>query len=127
MSHPGDQDLANYARDELGRYKKFRIIEHCKECPECAERLIDAAREHGPEPEPFRLSKWNKISIAVMLIALLAVAFGMWWLLRSVGQSTGRDLFETPAPQGKPAPEGLPEEAPQEGGQPQDQDDQRLG
>lgn len=125
MSHPSDQDLANYARDELGRYKKFRIIEHCKECPECAERLIDAAREHGPEPEPFRLSKWNKISIAVMIIALLGVAFGMYWLLRSVGQSAARDLFERPAPEGLSVPEPLPEEAPQEGGLPQD--DPKLG
>jgi len=127
MSHPSDQDLVNYAHDELGRYKKFRIIEHCKECPECAERLIAAAREHGPEPEPFRLSKWNKISIAVMLIALLAVAFGMYWLLSSVGQSTARDLFETPAPEGMPLPDALPEEAPQEGGQPEDQNGPKLG
>jgi len=127
MSHPSDQDLVNYAHDELGRYKKFRIIEHCKECPECAERLIAAAREHGPEPEPFRLSKWNKISIAVMLIALLAVAFGMYWLLSSVGQSTARDLFATPAPEGMPLPDALPEEAPQEGGQPEDQNGPKLG
>ncbi len=127
MSHPNDQDMVNYARDELGRYKKFRIIEHCKECPECAERLIEAAREHGPEPEPFRLSKWNKISIVVMLVALLAVAFGMYWLLSSVGESTSRDLFDTPVPEGMPAPEVSPEEAPQEGGRPQDADEQRLG
>jgi hypothetical protein len=96
MSHLSDRDLINYARDELGRYKKFRIIEHCKECSECAERLIEAAREHGPEPEPFRLSKWNKISIVVMVVALLAVAFGMFWLLRSVGQSTGGMLDSPP-------------------------------
>jgi len=122
MSHPSDQDLVNYAHDELGRYKKYRIIEHCKECPECAERLIEAAREHGPEPEPFRLSKWNKISIVVMVVALLAVAFGMYWLLSSVGQSTSRDLFEAPSPEGTTTPE-----MPQEGGVPTDADEQRLG
>jgi len=127
MSHPSDQDLVNYARDELGRYKKFRIIEHCRECAECAERLIAAAREHGPEPEPFRLSRWNKISIAVMVVALLAVAFGMYWVLRSVGQSTARDLLETPAPEDARAPGALPNDAPQEGGAPPDQEGPRLG
>jgi hypothetical protein len=121
MTHPEERDLINYARDELGRYKKFRIIEHCKECPQCADRLIEAARDHGPDPEPFRLSKWNKISIVVMAIALIAVAFGMWWLLRSVGQSTP-GLYEPPAAEDAPAPE-----TPMEGGPPIDEDEQRLG
>ncbi|NKB87270.1 MAG: hypothetical protein GKS06_03495 [Acidobacteria bacterium] len=122
MEHPSERDLINYAREELGRYKKFRIIEHCKECPECADRLIEAAREHGPEPEPFKLSKWNKISIVVMLGALLAVAFGMWWLLRSVGQGSG--IYEPPAAGAPVAPE---DEIPQEGAPPDETEAQRLG
>lgn len=97
MEHPSEQDLINYARDELGRYKKFRIIEHCKECSECAERLITAAREHGPEPEPFKLSTWNKVSIVIMLLALLGVAFGLYWMMRQVGASQP-GLMEPPAP-----------------------------
>jgi len=105
MTHVTDRDLVNYARDELGRYKKFRILEHCKECPECADRLIEAAREHGPEPEPFKLSKWNKISIAVMIVALLAVAFGMYWLLRSVGQAAGGGMLDAPPAATDPAPD----------------------
>ena len=122
MEHPSERDLINYACDELGRYKKFRIIEHCKECPECADRLIEAAREHGPEPEPFKLSKWNKISIVVMVVALLAVAFGMWWLLSSVGQGTG--LYEPPLDEAPAAPG---EEIPQEGAPPGEDEAQRLG
>ena len=123
MTHPTERDLINYARDELGRYKKFRIIEHCKECPECADRLIEAARDHGPEPEPFRLSKWNKISIVVMIAALLAVAFGMWWLLSSVGQSAPGLLDQPPVDGAPTTPDG---EIPQEGGPPTDEDP-RLG
>jgi hypothetical protein len=119
MTHPDERDLINYARDELGRYKKFRIIEHCKECPECADKLIAAARDHAPDPEPFRLSKWNKISIVVMVVALVAVAFGMWWLLRSVGQAA-------PGLSDPPAGDSVPE-VPQEGGPPIDADEQRLG
>lgn len=122
MEHPSERDLINYARDELGRYKKFRIIEHCKECPECADRLIEAAREHGPEPEPFKLSKWNKISIVVMVVALLAVAFGMWWLLTSVGQNSG--AFDPPL-DGAPTTPG--DEIPQESAPPGEDEAQRLG
>ena len=97
MQHPSEQDLINYARDEVGRYKKFRILEHCKECPECADKLIAAARDHGPEPEPFRLSTWNKVSLVIMVLALLGVVFGLYWMVRQLGQDTAA-LYEEPPP-----------------------------
>ncbi len=88
MIHMTEQDLVNFARDELGERKKARIIAHCKECPPCADRLIEAAREHAPDPGPIKLSRWNKISLIAMVVALIAIVLGMFWFVRQLGNAT---------------------------------------
>ncbi len=97
MTHLSESDLVNFGRDELGERKKARIIAHCKECPPCADRLIDAAREHAPDPGPIKLSRWNKISLVAMVVALIAIVLGMFWFFRQLGDM-GRipPTMETP-------------------------------
>lgn len=80
--HPSSVDLANLASEKLGRKKTQRIIEHCKGCPECADRLLDVVSRQPAGGEKMRLSKWNWISIAILVLSLLAVFGLMVWLLR---------------------------------------------
>ena len=86
MTHLTESDLVNFGRDELGERKKARIIAHCKECPECADLLIEAAREYAPDPGPIKLSRWNKISLIAMVVALIAIVLGMFWFFRQLNE-----------------------------------------
>ncbi len=45
MSHPDPIDLTNLAQEKLGRKKTQRVLDHCRECPRCADQLLEAARE----------------------------------------------------------------------------------
>lgn len=82
--HPEDRDLVNFARDEIGARKKDRILAHCRECPECADRLLAATRDHAPPPPPFQLTRWNKIWLGALVLSLIALAITLVVLLRSV-------------------------------------------
>lgn len=113
MSHIADGDLVNFARDQLGERKKDKILAHCKQCDWCAERLIDATREHAPDPAPFKLTRFQKISIAVMIIALIASVAGMVWFFRQLGQQASP--FDMPPGYEQPIPE------------PEQQSDQGVG
>lgn len=87
--HPPERDLLNFARDELGEAKKQRIIQHCRQCPECADRLIELTREHAPDPGPFKLTKFQKISIVLLILSLVAAVGGLMWTLQQIAQQPG--------------------------------------
>jgi hypothetical protein len=88
--HPTAADLANLAGEKLGRKKTQRIIDHCKDCPPCAERLLDeVSRRPSPAGEGLRLSKWNWISIGILVVALLATFGLLLWLLRGAAPAAG--------------------------------------
>ncbi len=82
--HPNDQDMINFALDELRQRKKDRILAHCRECPDCADRLIAATREHAPDPGPMRLTRWNKIWLGALVVSILALVATLVILLRSM-------------------------------------------
>lgn len=104
--HPPERDLLNFARDELGEAKKERIIRHCRQCPECAERLIELTREHAPDAGPFRLTRFQKISIVLLILSLVAAIGGLMWTLQQVAQQPGLPAGpEMPLPDGGPAPD----------------------
>lgn len=92
--HPDSTDLANLAREKLGRKKTQRLLDHCKECPDCAELLLEAVREQPLATVFPALSKWNWISIGVLIVTLLAVVAALWWILRSASRlpTTGFEL-----------------------------------
>jgi anti-sigma factor RsiW len=87
--HPPERDLLNYARDELGEAKKARIIQHCRQCPECADRLIELTREHAPDPGPLKLSRFQKISIVLLILSLVAAVGGLMWTLQQIARQPG--------------------------------------
>jgi len=95
--HPTAADLANLAREELGRKKTQRILEHCKQCPACADALLDAVSNQPFERERLKLSKWNWISIGVLLVAIIGIFALLLWLLSGVGRGPG-ELPETSDP-----------------------------
>ena len=97
--HPDATDLLNLARQQLGTKKSQRILDHCKECPPCADQLLELVREHAPAPEKRPLSWWNWASIVLFVVALGALAVTMVWFLRSVAQTTPFDIppAETPS------------------------------
>ena len=80
-SHPSAADFANMAAERLGKKKYDRIIEHCKNCPECADKLLQAVRDAPMERQPLKLSKWNWISIGLLVISLAAVFAALVWFL----------------------------------------------
>lgn len=82
--HPEDRDLVNFARDRLGERKKERILAHCRECPECADRLLEATRVHAPPPAPLKLTRWNKIWLGALLVSLLLLVVMFFVLLRGI-------------------------------------------
>ena len=85
MGHPDPSDLLNFAQEKLGKKKQDRIIEHCRECQDCADRLLEAVRDHGREAKPLRLRWWNWVSIGliVAVIALIVVAALLGYLRTS--------------------------------------------
>ena len=87
--HPPEQDLLNFARDELGEAKKERILKHCRQCTPCADRLIELTREHAPDPGPFRLTRFQKLSLLILALSLVAAIGGLVWTLRQVAQQPG--------------------------------------
>lgn len=76
MRHPQPGDFLNFAQEKLGKKKQNRILEHCRECQECADRLLEEVRTHGAEAKPLRLRWWNWVSIGLILgvIALIVIA-----------------------------------------------------
>ena len=75
MSHLESSDLLNFAQEKLGKKKQERILEHCKECQDCADRLLEAVRDRGLEAKPVRLRWWNWVSIGFILAVLLLIVF----------------------------------------------------
>ena len=75
MSHLEPSDFLNFAQEKLGKKKQERILEHCKECQECADRLLEAVREHGLDTKPVRLRWWNWVSIGLIVTVLLLIVF----------------------------------------------------
>ena len=90
--HPHSNDLTNLAQERLGRKKTERILDHCKECPECADRLLEVVRSQPIERERLSLSKWNWISIVVLLASLIAVVLAMFWFLNRASGRRPSDL-----------------------------------
>ena len=84
IGHPQDRDIINFATDRLGEHKKGKILAHCRECPTCADRLIEATREHAPAPGPIKLSRWNKISLVALALALAILVVTLVMLVRSL-------------------------------------------
>lgn len=78
--HLDPTDLANFAEEKLGRKKTQRVLDHCKECPDCAEQLLEAVRERPLASQRLALSMWNWISIGLLIVALLAVVAAFWWI-----------------------------------------------
>ena len=81
--HPDSADLVNLARQRLGRKKTQRVLDHCRECPDCAEQLLEAVRDEPSDTQPLSLSVWNWISIGLLLVALPAVIAVLWWISRA--------------------------------------------
>ncbi len=73
MKHLEPTDFLNFAQERLGKKKQERILEHCKECQDCADQLLEAVREHGLEAKPVRLRWWNWVSIGLIVTVLLLI------------------------------------------------------
>lgn len=86
--HPDAQDLLNLAQEKLGKKKSQRILDHCKDCPACADALLEAVREHAPKGERQPITRWQWISIGLFIVALVAVVVAMVWFVRSAASST---------------------------------------
>ena len=81
--HLDPTDLANFAEEKLGRKKTQRVLDHCKECPDCAEQLLEAVREQPLDTHRVTLSMWNWISIGLLLLTLPAIVAVLWWISRN--------------------------------------------
>ncbi len=118
--HPTPADLDSLAQEKLSRKKTQRILDHCKQCPECADQLMEAVRELTPAT-PLKLTKWNWISIGFLIIWLFAMIAALWWLSRSTprlpevpigtetGQQVGRSLGPPPSPLYQPVASTAPQ------------------
>ena len=86
-SHPDPKELSNLAQERLGKKKTRRILEHCKECPQCADLLLEAVRSQPLIGDRPRLSKWNWISIFVLVLSLISVVVALFWFLNSISRA----------------------------------------
>ena len=84
--HPSPTDLASFAQEKLGHKKTQRVLDHCKECPDCAEQLLEAVREQSLAARHPALSKLNWIFIGLLIVALLTVVAVFWWISRSASR-----------------------------------------
>jgi hypothetical protein len=83
--HPSAADLDSLAQEKLSGKKTQRILDHCKQCPPCADQLMEAVREQTPAT-PLKLTKWNWISIGFLIVWLLATLVALWWISRGTPQ-----------------------------------------
>ena len=75
MRHLEPSDVRNFAEEKLGKKKQQRMLDHCKECPVCADQLLEAVRERGLEAKPIRLRWWNWLSIGLIALVVLLIVF----------------------------------------------------
>lgn len=101
--HPDERDLINLAREELGSRKSERILAHCRNCPPCADRLLELVREHAPPPGPLRLSRWQKFSIVLFVVTLVLLVVLLVWWIRALPEQL--DAGIPPTPESPPAEE----------------------
>ena len=85
--HPTASDFVNVALEKVGQKKTQRILEHCKQCPDCANALLEAVRDVPVVREPIKLSKWNWISIGFLVISLVVVFAALLWFLGSAADA----------------------------------------
>jgi len=97
--HPSAADIANLASEKLGGKKTQRVLDHCKECPECADVLLAAVREQPVSDDGFRLSRWNWISIGVLLVTVILLAAMLVWFLRAASEPLEVAPVEVPSAQ----------------------------
>ncbi len=103
--HLDPTDLANFAQEKLSRKKTQRILDHCKQCPACADQLMEAVREQTPAT-PLKLTTWNWISIGFLVVWLFAMIAAVWWLSRGtarlpevpIGTETGQQVARSIGP-----------------------------
>jgi hypothetical protein len=106
LDHPPEHDLVNFARDQLGEQKKARILQHCRQCHDCADRLIELTREHAPPAGPLKLTKWNKIWLWLLLFSLVAATAGVVWTFRQMARQPAMlPGLEAPMPEPEPPAE----------------------
>ena len=95
--HPSAADLANLAREKLGGKKTQRVLDHCEECPECADLLLAAVRQQPVSDAGFRLSRANWISIGVLLVTVILLAAMLVWFLRAASEPLEVPPVEVPS------------------------------
>ncbi len=103
--HLDPTDLANFAQETLSRKKTQRILDHCKQCPACADQLMEAVREQTPAT-PLKLTTWNWISIGFLVVWLFAMIAAVWCLSRGtarlpevpIGTETGQQVARSIGP-----------------------------
>jgi len=91
-SHPDPQDLLNLARDQLGKKKSQRILDHCRECPPCADALLEVVRDQAPEGARPPMTRWQWVSIILFIVALVVVVVLMVWFVRGAAQTRPFDV-----------------------------------
>ena len=91
--HPDSKDLANLAKERLNQKEAQYILDHCKECRECADKLLETIRSQPIVGERRLVKKQNWMRAATLTFFLAAAILATHWFLED-NSSSGQFAIE---------------------------------
>jgi hypothetical protein len=85
--HPDSKDLANLAKERLSQKEAQYILDHCKECRECADKLLETIRSQPIVGERRLVKKQNWMRAATLTFFLAAAILATHWFLEDNSRS----------------------------------------
>jgi len=79
--HPDSKDLANLAKERLSQKEAQCILDHCKECRECSDKLLETIRSQPIVGERRLVKKQNWMRAATLTFFLAAAILATHWFL----------------------------------------------
>jgi len=85
--HPDSKDLTNLAKERLSQKEAQYILDHCKECRECADKLLETIRSQPIVGERRLVKKQNWMRAATLTFFLAAAILATHWFLEDNSRS----------------------------------------
>ena len=101
--HPDSKDLANLAKEQLSLKETHRILDHCRECRECADKLLETVWSQPIVGERRAVNKRNWMPAATLALLIAGAILATYWFLEDtsrsgpfgIGPKSPPDLSET--------------------------------
>lgn len=77
--HPDSKDLANLAKERLSLKETQRILDHCRECRECTDKLLETVWSQSIVGERRAVNKRNWMPAATLALFIAGAILAAYW------------------------------------------------